>query len=72
MKRSNISLTMDEISTFWSLLATQQPVLVVIITIREGLSSFFLVVTSTTGGEIYLCFLSRCSDEEEQQFFVNK
>jgi hypothetical protein len=40
-----------------------------IITIKEGLGSFFLVAISTIGGGIYLRFLSRCSDEEEQQFF---
>jgi len=40
-----------------------------IITIREGLGSFFLAAISTIGGGIYLCFLSRFNDDEEQQFF---
>ncbi len=39
--------------------------LVAIITIREGLGSFFLVAINIIGGGIYLCYLSRCSDEEE-------
>ncbi len=30
---------------------------------------FFLDALSTVGGGIYLCFLSRCNDEKEQQFF---
>ncbi len=30
---------------------------------------FFLVTISTLGGGIYLCFLSWCSDEEEQKVF---
>jgi hypothetical protein len=38
------------------------------ITIREGLGSFFLVAISTVGAEIYLHFFSWCNDEEEQQF----
>ncbi len=38
------------------------------ITIREGLGSFFLVAINTVGDEIYLHFLSWCN-EEEQQFF---
>jgi len=41
-------------------------VLVAIITIREGLGSFFLAAISIVGGGIYLCFLSQCSDEKEQ------
>ncbi len=28
---------------------------------------FFLAIISTVGGEINLCFLSRCNDEKEQQ-----
>jgi hypothetical protein len=47
----------------------KQLVLAVIIIIREGLGSFFLVAISIVGGGIYLRFLSQCSDEEEQQFF---
>jgi hypothetical protein len=47
----------------------KHPVLVAIITIREGLGSFFLSTISTIGGGIYLRFLSHCTDEEEQQFF---
>jgi len=43
--------------------------LVAIITIKEGLGLFFLVAISTVSGGTYLHFLSRCSDEEEQQFF---
>jgi len=39
-----------------------------IVTIKEGLGSFFLVTINTIGGGIYLRFLSRCNDEEEQQF----
>jgi hypothetical protein len=39
------------------------------ITIREGLSSFFLFAISTVDDEIYLYFFSRCNDEKEQQFF---
>ncbi len=30
---------------------------------------FFLVTISTLGGGIYLCFLSWCNDEKEQQVF---
>jgi hypothetical protein len=44
--------------------------LAIIITIMKGLGLFFfLVIISTLGGGIYLCFLSWCSDEEEQQVF---
>jgi hypothetical protein len=43
--------------------------LVAMITIREGLGSFFFATINTIGGGIYLHFLSRCNDEEEQQFF---
>ncbi len=43
--------------------------LIAIITIMEGLGSFFLATISIVGGGIYLCFLSLCNDEEEQQFF---
>jgi hypothetical protein len=44
----------------------KQPVLDTIITIREGLGSFFLVAVSIVDGEIYLHFLSLCGDEKEQ------
>jgi len=30
------------------------------------LGLFYLVAINTVGGGIYLCFLSWCSDEEEQ------
>jgi hypothetical protein len=43
--------------------------LVAIISIKEGLGSFFLTAINTIGGGIYLHFLSRFSDEENQQFF---
>ncbi len=36
-----------------------------------GVGSFFLAVIIRIGGEIYLRFLSRCIDEEEQHFFDN-
>ncbi len=69
MKRSNSSLTKDEISAFWSLFIVKQLVLATIITIKEGLGSIFLATINTIGGGIYLRFLSWCSDEEEPQFF---
>ncbi len=37
-----------------------------LVTIREGLGSFFLVAISIVSGGIYLHFLSWCNDEEEQ------
>jgi hypothetical protein len=47
----------------------KQLVLATIITIKEGLGSFFFTAISTIGGGIYLHFISWCNDEEEQQFF---
>ncbi len=47
----------------------KQLVLATMITIMEGLGSFFFVVISIIGGGIYFHFLLWCNDEEEQQFF---
>jgi hypothetical protein len=44
-------------------------ILTAIITIMEDLGLFFLCIISIIDGEIYLCFISLCNDEEEQQFF---
>jgi hypothetical protein len=50
----------------------KQPILVAIITIKKGLGLFFLDAISIVGGGIYLRFFSRCSGEEEQQFFEKR
>jgi hypothetical protein len=65
MKRSNSSLTKDDILAFRSLLVVQATCPCYEIIIREGLGSFFFVAIHTIGGGIYLHFLSWCSDEEE-------
>jgi hypothetical protein len=38
----------------------------------EGLGFSYLVTKSTVGGGIYLCFLSQCNDEKEQQVFEKR